>query len=109
MTDRPNVPGADPADRPTVQLMPGGHRRAVAGHPWVFSNEIRMDAAAKALAPGTLVRLVAEHGEAIGIASFNPHSLIAARLIGRAPEARIDATFLAERLRRALRLREMLV
>ena len=109
MTDRPNVPGADPADRPTVQLMPGGHRRAVAGHPWVFSNEIRMDAAAKALAPGTLVRLVAEHGEAIGIASFNPHSLIAARLIGRAPEARIDAAFLAERLRRALRLREMLV
>jgi 23S rRNA (cytosine1962-C5)-methyltransferase len=109
MTDRPNIPGADPADRPTVQLMPGGHRRAVAGHPWVFSNEIRMDAAAKALAPGTLVRLLAEHGEAIGIASFNPHSLIAARLIARAPEARIDAAFLAERLRRALRLRETLV
>lgn len=109
MTEPTIIPGADPADRPTVQLMPGGHRRAVAGHPWVFSNEIRMDAAAKALAPGTLVRLVAEHGEAIGIASFNPHSLIAARLIARAPEARIDAAFLAERLRRALRLRETLV
>ena len=57
MTDMPNIPGADPADRPSLQLAPGGHRRAVMGHPWIFSNEIRMDAAAKALAPGTLVRL----------------------------------------------------
>ncbi len=103
------IPGADPADRPTVHLMPGGHRRALAGHPWLYSNEIRMDAAAKALAPGTLVRLVAEHGEAIGAAFFNPHTLIAARLISRAPEAWIDPRFLAERLRRALSLRDRIV
>ena len=109
MFQRADISGADPADRPTVQLMPGGHRRAVAGHPWVFSNEIRMDAAAKALPPGTLVRLVAEHGEAIGVATFNPHPLIAARLIARAPEAQIDAAFLAQRLRRALNLREKMV
>ncbi len=101
--------GTDPADRPTVRLMPGGHRRAVMGHPWVFSNEIRMDAAAKALEPGTLVRLVAEHGEAIGVATFNPHTLIAARLLTRMPEAQIDADFLAERLRRALALRARIV
>ena len=67
-----DILGADPADRPSVHLMPGGHRRAVWGHPWVFSNEIRMDAAAKALAPGTLVRLVAEHGEAIGARHLQP-------------------------------------
>jgi 23S rRNA (cytosine1962-C5)-methyltransferase len=100
---------ADPAARPSVHLMPGGHRRAVWGHPWVFSNEIRMDAAAKALAPGSLVRLVAEHGEAIGVASFNPHTLIAARLLARAPEAPIDVAFFAERLSRALALRERIV
>ncbi|HXV26094.1 MAG TPA: class I SAM-dependent rRNA methyltransferase [Alphaproteobacteria bacterium] len=103
------IPGADPADRPTVHLMPGGHRRAVAGHPWLYSNEILMDQRAKALTPGTIVRLVAEHGEAIGAASFNPHSLIAARLISRAPEVRIDPPFLADRLRRALGLRERIV
>ena len=44
----------DLARRPVVTLLPGGHRRAEAGHPWIFSNEIAMDAAAKALAPGTL-------------------------------------------------------
>jgi 23S rRNA (cytosine1962-C5)-methyltransferase len=109
MSEPAIIPGADPADRPSLHLAPGGHRRAVAGHPWIFSNEIRMDAAAKALAPGTLVRLVAEHGEAIGTAYFNPHTLIAARLLTRAPEARIDAAFLAERLRHALDLRERLL
>src|SRR5688572_25081784 len=109
MIDRLTVPGAEPGDRASIHLVPGGHRRAVAGHPWIFSNEIRMDAAAKALTPGTLVRLVAEHGEAIGTAFFNSHTLIAARLLTRAPEARIDAAFLAERLRRALGLRERIV
>lgn len=109
MTDLLAIAGADPGARPSLRLMPGGHRRWVMGHPWIYSNEIRMDGAAKALAPGTLVRLVAEHGEAIGLASFNPHTLIAARLISRAPEARIDAAFLAERLRRALALRERIV
>src|SRR4029077_11299336 len=47
----------DPARRPVVTLLLGGHRRAEAGHPWIFSNEIAMDTAAKALAPGTLVTL----------------------------------------------------
>src|SRR5205823_777094 len=34
----------DPARRPVVTLLPGGHRRAEAGHPWIYSNEIAMDA-----------------------------------------------------------------
>src|SRR5437879_917128 len=44
----------DPARRPIVTLLPGGHRRAEAGHPWIYSNEIAMDAAAKALPAGAL-------------------------------------------------------
>src|SRR5688572_24362461 len=47
----------DPASRPVVTLQPGGHRRAEGGHPWIYSNEIAMDAAAKALPAGTLVTL----------------------------------------------------
>jgi 23S rRNA (cytosine1962-C5)-methyltransferase len=109
MIDPAPKAGAEPGDRPSIHLLPGGHRRAVMGHPWIFSNEIRMDAAAKALAPGTLVRLVAQHGEAIGTAFFNPRTLIAARLLTRAAEARIDAAFLADRLRRACALRERIV
>jgi 23S rRNA (cytosine1962-C5)-methyltransferase len=96
------------ADRPTISLLPGRHKRARAGHPWVYSNEIAMDNTAKKLRPGTLVRLAAASGEPLGVAMFNPHTLIAARILDRDSTAAIDATFLRERLARAHRLRERL-
>ena len=37
---------------PKITLKAGEHRRVLSGHPWVYSNEIAMDAAAKALPPG---------------------------------------------------------
>jgi 23S rRNA (cytosine1962-C5)-methyltransferase len=95
-------------DRPTISLLPGRHKRARAGHPWVYSNEIAMDNTAKKLRPGTLVRLAAATGEPLGVAMFNPHTLIAARLLDRDPAATVDAEFLRQRLARALRLRERL-
>lgn len=95
-------------DRPTIRLLPGRHKRARAGHPWIYSNEIAMDAEAKKLAPGTLVRLVASSGEPLGVAMFNPHTLIAARLLDRDPAAAIDRAFLARRLAAATALRERL-
>jgi 23S rRNA (cytosine1962-C5)-methyltransferase len=93
---------------PEVHLLPGQDKRLRAGHPWVFSNEIRMDAAAKALPPGEVVALVSAERKALALAQFNPHSLIAARVLTRNPATRIDAAFLARRLARALRLRERL-
>jgi 23S rRNA (cytosine1962-C5)-methyltransferase len=93
---------------PVVRLQPGRHKRAAFGHPWVFSNEIAMDAAAKALPPGGLVRLETANGEALGVAMFNPHPLISARLLSRDADQHIDADFLAARLRAALALRERL-
>lgn len=65
-----------------------------------------MDAAAKALPPGSIVRLAGNDSRPHGTAMFNPHSLIAARLFTRDPEATIDQGFLANRLARALDLRE---
>lgn len=94
--------------RPVLRLLPGRHKRLSHGHPWAYSNEIALDAAAKALEPGTLVRLEAAGGEALGVAFFNPHSLVAARLLSRDAEAAIDVPFLAARLNRALALRETL-
>ena len=41
----------------TIKLKPKEGRRARAGAPWIFSNEIQMDAAAKALPPGTVVNV----------------------------------------------------
>src|SRR5437660_8007118 len=98
----------DPASRPQVVLQPGGHRRAEGGHPWLYSNEIVMDAAAKALAPGTLVTLRRADGRPFGVAMFNPYTLIAARLLDRDAAREIGRRFFARRLERALRLRERL-
>ena len=94
--------------RPTIKLKPGAHRRAMLGHPWIYSNEVAMDAAAKALAPGIIVRLQADDGRLLGAAMFNPRPLISARRLSPDPEAAIDAGFLAARLRAALALREKL-
>ncbi len=98
----------DPAARPVVSLLPGGHRRAEGGHPWVYSNEIAMDAAAKALAPGTLVTLHRADGRPLGVAMFNPHTLLAARLLDRDAARPIGKRFFARHFDRALRLRERL-
>ncbi|HTQ33520.1 MAG TPA: class I SAM-dependent rRNA methyltransferase [Stellaceae bacterium] len=98
----------DPATRPVVTLQPGGHRRAEAGHPWIFSNEVQMDAAAKALAPGSLVTVKRADGRTLGVAMFNPHTLLAARLLDRDAARAIGRRFLTRQLERALKLRERL-
>jgi 23S rRNA (cytosine1962-C5)-methyltransferase len=94
--------------RPTVRLLPGHDKRVALGHPWVFSNEIAMDAAAKALAPGSLVKLITANNKHLGTATFNPHTLIAARLLSQDTETRIDADFFATRLERAVTMRRRL-
>src|SRR5579863_8255893 len=95
----------NPADRPTVTLLPGHHKRALHGHPWIYSNEVQMDAAAKALPPGGLATLQSSDRRKLGVATFNPHTLVAARLVHRDPSRRIDADFIAARLMRALEIR----
>lgn len=97
------------AARPAITLKAGEHRRLLGGHPWVYSNEIVMDAAAKALPLGATVRLIANDGRALGTAMFNPRTLIAARLWSRDPQETVDRAFLAARLQRALALREKLL
>jgi len=98
----------DPAHRPIVTLLPGFHSRAEGGHPWIYSNEVVMDTAAKALIPGALVTLRRADMRPLGVAMFNPHSLIAARLLDRDAGRAIGQRFFARRLERALRLRERL-
>jgi 23S rRNA (cytosine1962-C5)-methyltransferase len=98
----------DPANRPVVHLVPGGQRRAEAGYPWIYSNEIQMDAAAKAVTPGSLVTLRRNDERAFGVATFNPHTLIAARLFDRDAGREIGRRFFQRRLERALKIREQL-
>lgn len=95
-----------PTERPVLRLLPGHDRRVRAGSPWIYSNEIAIDAAAKTLAPGALARIETAEGRPLGVAAFNVHALIAARLYDRDPGAALDGEWFARRLRAALRLRE---
>ncbi len=96
-------------DRARVKLQPGGDKRAMLGHPWIFSNELVMDPAVKMLPPGSVVTVIRPDGRALGAAFFNPHSLIAARLLTRDADRAIDGAFLYRRLERALSLRDRLI
>ena len=92
--------------RPTIRVKPREGRRARAGAPWLFSNEIEMPA--KSLAPGAVVNVTGDDGRAFGTGYFNPKSLIAVRLLDPAADAAIDAEFLAAKLKRSLALRDAL-
>ncbi|WP_207540638.1 class I SAM-dependent rRNA methyltransferase [Sabulicella rubraurantiaca] len=93
---------------PLLRLMPGRDRRVKFGHPWIFSNEIRMTPEARALPPGTPVRIEGDDGVGHGIWHFNPHSLIAARILDRRRDAAPDAAWFRDRFAAALALREKL-
>ena len=93
---------------PRVFLQVGQERRIALGHPWAYSNEIRMDAEAKALPAGTLATLHRTDGKPLGVGSFNPHTLIAFRIFDHDASVTIDEAFFIRRLRRARQLRERL-
>lgn len=94
--------------RTQVRLRSHEGRRVRAGAPWIFSNEIAIDAATRNLPPGTLVEAQAGDERAFGVGYYNPNSLIAVRLFDASAGSEIDADFFATRLSRALSLREAL-
>lgn len=96
-------------NRPKISMKAGAEKRVASGHPWAYSNEIEMNEAAKALPAGELVTLLRGDGRTLGAAIFNPHSLIAARVLSRDPSIEVNQRFFERRLQRALKLRERLV
>ncbi|GAA0573798.1 class I SAM-dependent rRNA methyltransferase [Caenispirillum bisanense] len=103
------APAADsPQARPAVRLQKGRSGRLRRGSPWVFSNEVEMTAEAKALPAGSLVTLVDAGDEKLGVATFNAHSLIAARVIDRDWQTTVDSRVVQQRLQAALDLRSRL-
>ncbi|MGF1639814.1 MAG: class I SAM-dependent rRNA methyltransferase [Rhodospirillales bacterium] len=93
---------------PRVFLDKSRDRRVAEGHPWAYSNEVRMDAETRALPAGTIATLHRVDGKPLGVGAFNPHALVAFRLFDRDPRTVIDEGFLSRRLQRALALRERL-
>ena len=92
-------------DRPVLRLAAGQGKRLRAGSPWVFSNEIVMKPDYRQMDKGGLIQLDSDDGTRFGTFMFNPHSLIAARLLDRDPAAAIDAAWVFRRLEAAVALR----
>ncbi|HEX9024783.1 MAG TPA: class I SAM-dependent rRNA methyltransferase [Geobacteraceae bacterium] len=83
-----------------IVLRKGEDKRARAGHPWVFSNEIGEIAGNRE--PGAAAEIYDAGGSFIGIGYHNPRSLIAARIMARS-RADIDTPdFYRERIAAAL-------
>ncbi|HEY5346506.1 MAG TPA: class I SAM-dependent rRNA methyltransferase [Verrucomicrobiae bacterium] len=88
---------------PTVLLRPGEADRIVAGHPWVYGNEVlRLSSPA---ADGDLVQVKDHRQRLLGTGFYNSKSKINVRLL--APDRIIpNAAFFEERIRAALAVRQ---
>lgn len=94
---------------PVITVKPREGRRARNGAPWLFSNEIVMSDAAKALTPGSIVNVVGDDGTVLGTGYFNPRSLIAVRLLARTANVMIDTAFFVSAFVRARKIRSALI
>ncbi|BAI81028.1 conserved hypothetical protein [Deferribacter desulfuricans SSM1] len=79
-------------------------KRAQNGYLWIFSNEIEDIGN---YSPGEVVRIFNSSKEFIGIGYINPHSLISVRILSR-KDINIDESFIENRIKSALALREKL-
>ncbi len=83
-------------------------RRLLAGHCWIYSNEVDTQATPlKNLEPGQPVDILSDHERWIGRGYVNPHSLICARIVTREHIPLTPALWL-RRIHDALALRERL-
>lgn len=90
----------------TLRLKKREARRIVAGHPWVFANEV--ESLDPPNAESGLCRVTDDSKRFIGTGYFNKHSLICSRLLTRDPNEVIDSSFFADRLRSAFERRQSL-
>ena len=84
-------------------------RRLLAGHCWIYSNEVDTTATPlKDLETGQSVEIRSASGRWIGHGYVNPHSLICARLVSRDHARPLTPALWVARLHQALTLRERL-
>ena len=87
-----------------VTLKKNRHKRIEKGHTWVFSNEILP--LTEPAGAGEIVELRKFDNTFAGIGFYNPHSLIAVRILSRKHQT-IDEMFFRERIKEALELRSL--
>jgi 23S rRNA (cytosine1962-C5)-methyltransferase len=93
---------------PLLRLKKNEDRRILAGHLWIYSNEIDIaKTPLKSFSIGETVRIENAQGKFLGVGYINPHSLICTRLLTRENIA-IDKEFFYGRIKLALTLREQI-
>ena len=98
-----------PIDRPIIRLKPKTNPQRIRhGFPWVYDNEIVTDRRTKALRPGSLVILHDHAQNVLGLFAVNPNSKIFARKLSDDVDCLIDADWFAQKITKALVLREQL-
>lgn len=90
---------------PVVRLKRKEEKRILAGHLWVFSNEIENIGGAPGV--GDIVEVRSAKGDRVGFGFYNPRTLIAVRIFST-EFVQPDKDFFIDRLKTALELRERL-
>ena len=92
----------------SVILKKNEERRLLAGHLWVYSNEIDTKISPlKNFQPGELVIIKTSRNQTLGVGYINPNTLLCARLLTHNPNEKIDCAFFITRIKQALALREL--
>ncbi|MFI5344861.1 MAG: class I SAM-dependent rRNA methyltransferase [Elusimicrobiota bacterium] len=97
---------AAPQTLARVILNQSQEKRLLAGHNWVFSNEIKAVQSEVPPKPGDLAIIVTSTNHELGLAFYHPNSLIAGRMLTRSPKDVIDKDFFKTRLQDAIAYRE---
>ncbi len=79
------------------------------GFPWVYADELVLDRRTRKMTPGQLAVLEAPgQSEPLGLATINPNSKLAARILDRSCDASIDEDWIEQKIKIALALRDRL-
>ena len=92
-----------------VYLNKNQERRLLAGHLWIYSNEIDTKRSPlKQFQAGETVKIITSQGRMLGLGYINPQCLLCVRLLTREANIQIDQGFFYKRMEVALALRERL-
>ncbi|EKE00916.1 MAG: hypothetical protein ACD_21C00254G0002 [uncultured bacterium] len=92
----------------SVFLKKNEERRLLAGHLWIYSNEIDTKVSPlKNFHPGELITIKTARNKDLGVGYINPNTLLCVRLLTLDPQEKIDCAFFISRIKQALALRKL--
>lgn len=90
-----------------LQLKKNEDRRLLAGHLWVYSNEIAADITPLTnFKPGELVTITNSAAKNLGVGYINPNNLLCVRVLTKDSKETIDQDFFIKKIHHAWQLRE---